>query len=281
MLQFAARAGEWYRRDVRRYSMNQITTLRWPFERDLEFFAGVGITAIGVSIAKLEECGVGRAVLLLRNSGLRVSCLTSSGVFPLGDERGEAIALERTQRHIELAAEIGADCLMVLPGNGLQLSWEESAVRAKRLIDKLLPAAKAARVRLAVESANPLQAELSFLHSFDEAIDFAAEFHSPSVGAVLATYEAWGERRLYKNIRYRSELIALVQLSDVRLGTLSVSDRVMLGDGDVPLRRICRALSEADYRGWYDIELVGPKIEAEGYETVVPRAMQRFEELWV
>ncbi len=265
---------------MRRFSINQITTLRWPFERDLEFFVGLGVTCVGVSIAKLEQCGVGRAVLHLRNSGLRVSCLTSSGVFPLGDERGETIALEETHRHIELASEIGAECLMILPGNAVHLSWEESAVYAKRLIEKLIPAAKASGVRLAIESANPLQAELSFLRSFDEALDFAADFNSPSVGAVLATNEAWGERRLYKNIRYRGELIALVQLSDFKLGTTSVSDRVVLGDGDVPLRRICRALSESGYRGWYDIELIGPKIESEGYESVVPRAMQRFEELW-
>ncbi len=264
---------------MRRYSINQLTTLRWPFERDLEYFLGVGVTCVGVSIAKLEECGVGRGVLLLRDSGLRVSCLTSSGVFPLGDKSGEALALEQAQRHIEMAAEIGAECLMILPGNAVHLSWEESAVHAKRLVEKLLPAAKASRVRLAIESANPLQAELSFLRSFDESLDFASEFSSPWVGVVLEANEAWGERRLYKNIRYRGEMIALVQLSDVKLGTTSVSDRLVLGDGDVPLRRICRALSESGYRGWYDIELVGPKIEAEGYESVVPRAMQRFEEI--
>lgn len=265
---------------MRPFSINQITTLRWPFERDLEFFAGVGVSNIGVSIVKLEECGIGRGVLLLRESGLRVSCLTSSGVFPLGDAAGEAAAVERTLRHIDLAAEIGADCLMILPGNGIQLAWEESAVRARVVIEKLLPAAQASRVRLAVESANPLQAELSFLRSFDEVLDFAAEIRSPWLGAVLEVNEAWGERRLYKNLRYRTEMIALVQVSDFKVGTVSVSDRVVPGDGDVPLRRIFRALSEAGYRGWYDIELVGPRIESEGYESVVPRAMQRFEELW-
>jgi sugar phosphate isomerase/epimerase len=54
----------------------------------------------------------------------------------------------------------------------------------------------------------------------------------------------------------------------------------MIGDGDIPLRRICSALADAGYDGWYDIELLGPAIEAEGYEAVVPRAVQRFRELW-
>ncbi len=266
---------------MRRFSVNQISTIRWSFERDLEYYVGVGVTCVGVSVAKLEECGFGRAVLLLRDSGLRVSCLTSSGAFPLGDVQGEAEALERTRRHIELASEIGADCLMIMPGNAVQLSWEESAQRARMLLEKLLPAAQASRVRLAVETANPLQAELSFLRTFDEALDFVSEIRSPSLGVVLETHEAWGERRLYKNIRYRTEQIALVQISDVKLGTNCVSDRVVIGDGDVPLRRICRALAESGFRGWYDIELVGPKIEGEGYESVIPRVMQRFDDLWV
>jgi sugar phosphate isomerase/epimerase len=53
-----------------------------------------------------------------------------------------------------------------------------------------------------------------------------------------------------------------------------------MGDGDIPLARIVRALDRAGYTGWWDIELLGPRIEAEGYESVVPRALTAFEALW-
>ncbi len=69
-------------------------------------------------------------------------------------------------------------------------------------------------------------------------------------------------------------------MSDFKVGTLTAADRVVIGDGDMPLRRICRALAAAGYAGWYDIELLGPAIEAEGYEAVVPRAVARFRALW-
>ncbi|HYR95638.1 MAG TPA: hypothetical protein VEM57_02835 [Candidatus Binatus sp.] len=61
---------------------------------------------------------------------------------------------------------------------------------------------------------------------------------------------------------------------------MRASERVVIGDGDIPLRRICRALADAGYGGWYDIELLGPAIEAEGYEAVIPRAIARFRALW-
>lgn len=35
-----------------------------------------------------------------------------------------------------------------------------------------------------------------------------------------------------------------------------------------------------NYEDWYDIELIGPEIEAEGCECVVPRSIRAFEQLW-
>jgi sugar phosphate isomerase/epimerase len=265
---------------VVQFSVNQITTLHWPFERDVEAFAAAGASAIGVSIRKLEVCGVARAAQLLREARLSVSCLTSSGLFPLGDADGERAALERTRRHLAAAAELGADCLMVLPGNAVASSWEEAAARARPLIEALVPFAEQAGVRIVLEPTSQLRMDLAFLHSFDEALDFAEAIGSPWVCVVLELNNAWIERRLYENIARRTAAIGLVQVNDFKVGTMQASDRVVIGDGDIPLRRICAALAAAGYDRWYDIELIGPAIEAEGYEAVVPRAIARFRALW-
>jgi sugar phosphate isomerase/epimerase len=269
-----------YRRAVVRFSVSQITTLSWPFERDVEAFAAAGAPAVGVSLRKLEVCGLARAKQLLQDAGLAVSCLTSTGPFPLGDDAGERAALERVRRDLESAAELHADCLMLLAGNAIGWSWEEAADRFRPLLESLLPAAEQAGVRLALEPTSQLRMDLAFLHSFDEALDFVAALASPWVGVVLEVNNAWIERRLYENIRMRTPLIALVQVNDFKVGTMSASARVVIGDGDIPLRRICTALAAAGYDGWYDMELIGPAIEAEGYESVVPRAVARFRALW-
>ena len=260
--------------------MSEITTLGWSFERDVEAFAAAGAPGIGVSVRKLEAVGVARAARLIREAGLTVSCLTSSGLFPLGDPTGERRALERSRAHLGAAAELGASCLFVLPGPPGALSWEEAAGRARPLVEALLPEAEGARVRLALEPVSQLRMDLGFLHSFDEALDFADAFASAWLGVVLELNNAWIERRLYENIRRRAGRIAIVQVSDFKVGTMCASERVVIGDGDIPLRRLCRALADAGYDGWYDIELLGPAIEAEGYEAVLPRAITRFRALW-
>jgi sugar phosphate isomerase/epimerase len=259
--------------------VSQVTTLAWSFERDVAFYPTVGVQAIGVSVQKLEAVGVERACALVRQAGLAVSCLTSSGWFPLDDPAGTAAALARTRQHLAAAAQLGAGCLFLLPGHAPALSWEEQAERARPLVRELLPEAAAAGVRLAIEPVSQLRVDLGFLHGFGDALDFAEEFDSPWLGVVLELNNAWIERGLYRNIATRTDRIAIVQVNDFKVGTLQASDRVVMGDGDIPLRRILRALEDAGYAGWYDIELLGPRIEAEGYESVVPRALRAFEAL--
>ena len=272
--------GGGYRAGVVRFSMSQITTLGWPFERDVEAFAAAGAPGIGVSVRKLEAVGVPRAARLIREAGLAVSCLTSSGLFPLGDAAGECRALERTRVHLAAAAELGAGSLFVLPGPAGVLAWEEAAARTRPIVEALVRDAEQAHVRLALEPVSQLRVDLGFLHTFDEALDFADGFDSPWLGVVLELNNAWIERRLYANIRERTARIAIVQVSDFKVGTMAASERVVIGDGDIPLRRLCGALADAGYDGWYDIELLGPAIEREGYESVVPRAIARFRGLW-
>lgn len=260
--------------------MSQVTTLGWPFERDVEAYAAAGVPAIGVSVRKLEAYGVAAAARSIRGAGLAVSCLCATGPFPLGDPAGCRAALDTARRHLDAAATLGADCLMVVPGADPALSWEEAAARARGLLEALLPAAEQARVRVAVEPVGQLRADLGFLHAFADALDFVDAVGSPWLGAVLEVQVAWTERALYANLAARPDRIALVQVSDFKVGTLQAADRVVIGDGDVPLRRICHALAAAGYAGWYDIELLGPAIEAEGYDAVVPRAVARFRALW-
>ena len=262
---------------VVRFSMSQITTLGWPFERDVEAFAAAGVAGGGRlgSQARGLRRGARRAPAAPGRVGGLLPDLVR--ILPAG-RRSTASAPRWNARAAisDAAAELGADCLMILPGHAIGWAWEEAAARARPLIEALLPLAEQRGVRLAIEPTSQLRMDLAFLHSFDEALDFADAIDSPWLTVVLELNNAWIERRLYDNIRTRTARIGLVQVNDFKVGTLGASERVVIGDGDIPLRRICAALAAAGYDRWYDIELLGPAIEAEGYASVVPRAIARF-----
>ena len=84
----------------------------------------------------------------------------------------------------------------------------------------------------------------------------------------------WAERDLASTVRSGVDTLRLVQVSDFAVGTLSTPNRLVPGDGDIPLDRILRAVLDAGYAGVFDLELIGPAIDAEGYEAAVPRAVE-------
>lgn len=263
-----------------RFSVSQVTTLGWTLEQDLEAYVAAGVPAIGVSLLKLRNAGMARGVRLIRESGMPVSCVTSSGPIPLGDAAGAERAVGEAREHLAVAAELGAACLMLLPGAAPGLPWDEAARRAREHVEALCADARRLGVRVALEPVSQLRMDLCFLQSFRDALDFADDIGAPEVGVVLELNNAWIERHLDADIRTRTQRIAVVQVSDFKVGTLRASERVMIGDGDIPLRRLVHALAAAGYGGWYDLEMLGPAIDAEGYAQVVPRAMARFRELW-
>jgi sugar phosphate isomerase/epimerase len=66
--------------------------------------------------------------------------------------------------------------------------------------------------------------------------------------------------------------LAHVQLSDAQVGSPTTPDRLVPGDGDIPLGRLLIQINAAAYAGAFEIEMVGPRIEAEGYEPAIARA---------
>ncbi|MCH8284501.1 MAG: hypothetical protein IIC20_07985, partial [Chloroflexi bacterium] len=69
-----------------KYSMDQATTLSWPFDRDIRYYAEQGIPAVGIQRRKLESYGVDKGISLLRDAGMSVSCMLSTGFFSLDDD---------------------------------------------------------------------------------------------------------------------------------------------------------------------------------------------------
>jgi sugar phosphate isomerase/epimerase len=74
-------------------------------------------------------------------------------------------------------------------------------------------------------------------------------------------------------------MTGLVQVSDYVLGDRTAPCRAVPGDGVIPLDRILGDVLEAGYQGVFDIELVGPRIAAEGARAATQRAAQTVSEI--
>jgi sugar phosphate isomerase/epimerase len=96
---------------------------------------------------------------------------------------------------------------------------------------------------------------------------------------VVDFYSCWYERNLEELVRQNIDLVALVQIGDYRLGTFDIPNRCALGDGDIPAERLFGLLLDAGYAGPFDLEILGPEIEQEGYPAPIVRSVERASEI--
>jgi sugar phosphate isomerase/epimerase len=68
--------------------------------------------------------------------------------------------------------------------------------------------------------------------------------------------------------------IHLVQVSDFVNGSAISPDRAVIGEGDIPFDRVLGYVLEAGYEGPFEIEMIGPRIDAAGYEVAVMRSIE-------
>jgi sugar phosphate isomerase/epimerase len=84
---------------------------------------------------------------------------------------------------------------------------------------------------------------------------------------------------LKRLIRQALPITGLVQVSDYVLGDRCTPCRAVPGDGVIPIERLLGDVLDAGYEGVFDLELVGPRIEAEGARAATLRAAENLSEI--
>jgi sugar phosphate isomerase/epimerase len=257
-------------------SVSAICTYQWSLDQDLVFYAAHRIGAVGVSLAKLERHGVEDGAARVRDAGLRVTNLIGLGPFRLAEPDQWPQQQDRLRRALAAAVTVGAECMVLTTGPAGPLPWEDAADRFADALAPVLEAARTAGVPIALEHTHSLRVDVGFVHTLRDAIDLARRL---DVGVCMEINACWAERGLAATIADGVDRIRLVQVSDYAVGTLSTPARLVPGDGDIPIARILGEVLDAGYRGCFDLELIGPAIEEEGYERAIPRAVAHLSSL--
>lgn len=253
-----------------RISVSAISTWSWPLEDDLAFYRRAGIDQVGVSLRKLDVTGYEQGARLVRDAGLRVTNLLGLGPFTLAEPGRWPAQQERLLAALDTAETIGAECLVLTTGPAGALPWEDAADALEAAMAPVLAEARRRGVPFALEHTHALRADVGFVHTLVDAFDLARRL---GIGVCMEINACWAERGLSETIGRSVADLRLVQVSDYVIGTTTTPDRTVPGDGDIPLARILGLLEAAGYRGCYDLELIGPRIEAEGYEAAIPRSV--------
>jgi sugar phosphate isomerase/epimerase len=268
---------------LERLSINQETVKQWSLPELAEGCAAVGIGAVGLWRAPVQEYGVERAARLMRDSGLTVTSLCRGGFFTAREPELRARALDDNRAAIDEAAGLGTGTLVLVSG-GLPAGDRDIAGARERVAEALsvlAPYAAERGVRLALEPLHPMYAsDRCVVSTLGQALDIAERFPAEQVGVVVDTYHLWWDDLAPAHTaRAGAEgRIACFQVADwvTPLPEGVLLGRGQLGDGCVDLRGWRERVDKAGYTGPVEVEIFNPALWARDGAEVVAEIIERY-----
>jgi sugar phosphate isomerase/epimerase len=263
-----------------RISINELSTYAWSFEEDVLRYTAAGYEAMGVWRPKLADFGEDKGIELLREQGLAVSNLGWAGGFTGSDGRCYRESIDDAVEAIELAADLGADCLVVYTGSRSGHTQNHARRMCRCALAELTPVAESHGVTLAV--APVLEAcggEWTFLHDLEGTLRFLDECASPHVKLAFDTYHLGQEAVDLRRIESIGSRVAIVHLGDSRRPPRGEQNRCLLGEGCIPLAEIVAALVEGGFVGYCDVTLFGEDLEHVSYSQILEHSREVLQQL--
>ncbi|OBJ03300.1 sugar phosphate isomerase/epimerase [Mycobacterium sp. 1465703.0] len=184
-------------------------------------------------------------------------------------ETGAPAARDALLRVIDAAATVGARVVYMLTGGRGDLNWSQAADRFRGMIAPCVEHAKRAGVALAIENASSLYADIHLAHTLRDTITLA---EASGLGICIELFHCWAEGDFEAMVQRALPRTELIQLSDYVLGDRALPGRAVPGDGAIPLEAFVGQALAGGYAHGFDLELIGPRIDAEGRLQSAQRA---------
>lgn len=266
--------------DARALSLNTATVrLRWNLAQAIDGCARHGVRGLSPWRDKLAELGTHEAARRIRAAGLTVTGLCRGGMFPAADAAGRRAALDDNRRAIDDAAELGAQCLVLvvggLPPGSRDLDGARAQVRDG--IAEVLGHARAAGVPLAIEPLHPMYAaDRACVNTLAQALDLCDALDpggegvhprrgadggpwapAAALGVAVDAYHVWWDPGLAGQVaRAGASRLLAFHVCDWLVPTRDLlEDRGMMGDGVIDLRGMRAMVEAAGYRGLHECEI--------------------------
>src|SRR5262245_16207391 len=244
-------------------TISQVCCLNSSFDRDLEDFAGAGCDSVEVWLTKLETYLEKHAIkdvrYWLEKTGLTLRMASFQGglLASQGEARREAWDLFR--RRLDLCRELGIGTIVVSCDVPRPLS-QQVIERVQVSLTQVAQEVGQRGMRAALE----FQADSAFGNNLQTAAALIADVGSPHLGLCVDTFHWYvGPSKMEDLGCLTAENLFHVQvcdLADTPRELARDADRILPGDGDIPLAPLIAHLQRIKYDGCVSIELMNPQL---------------------
>ncbi|MBT3385060.1 MAG: sugar phosphate isomerase/epimerase [Prolixibacteraceae bacterium] len=249
--------------DLSKLCVHTLTTKPWDLRECVENYNAAGIQGITIWRNVLENQNLIDAKKLFDDHNMEVVSIARGGFFPSIEKSIRNKAIDDNLLAIEQAAAVGAPVIVLVCGADGKQSLEKSREQIKEGIIKILPEAKAAGVKLAIEPLHPMYAgDRSAINTMAQANDLAEEINSDFVGVAVDVYHLWWDDNLQQEIMRcgKNDNLFAFHVCDWNVPTTDfLNDRGLMGDGCINVPQIRSWVEKAGFKGYNEVEIFSDK----------------------
>jgi len=250
-------------KDLSKLCVHTLTTKPWGIEDCVKNYSEAGIHGITIWRNVLENKNLTNVKIVLNDHGMEVVSLCRGGFFPSTDAAKREASIQDNLLAIEQASAIGAPLIVLVCGADGAQPLEKSREQIAEGIMRLLPTAKSAGVKLAIEPLHPMYAgDRSAINTMKQANDMAAMINSEFVGVAVDVYHLWWDDTLQAEIKRcaaQNQLFAF-HVCDWNVPTVDfLNDRGLMGDGCINVPEIRSWVEAAGFSGYNEVEIFSDK----------------------
>jgi sugar phosphate isomerase/epimerase len=249
-------------------SINTLCFPPAPLARHIAIVGALGARGISPDLEQVSAIGAVAARKLFADAGLDIATLTHRA-FAFARPEDTAVARDRLARTIDIAAEIGAGSITMTTGGRGDLTWPGAVQRFAEAVAPCAAKARVAGIALGIEPTSHLYADASIAHRLADCVEIARE---AGISVMIDVFACWFDADIDAALKAAGPFTALVQVSDYFYGDRGLPCRAVPGDGAIPLASMIPAIISAGFRGYFDLEVIGPRLDAEGTERGLRRA---------
>ena len=263
------------------FGVSQFTTMPWSFDQDVERYAALGVDTIEVVEAKLDDhrfaeqmASIGAAGLAISGVQPKVRTFFASRMTP--DPTSLKDRTTALRGSIERLARFAPGAPFITnTGAHPKGDMDEAMRTVSRALKALGPVAADHGVRLALEPLNPTSVNVeSAIWTIDQALSVIEVTGRDEVGLCLDYWNIWENAEVEAQIRHAGDRIFTVQAADWRTPR-SFADRIVPGDGPIPLARLMSATRAAGFAGPYVVEIFSNDVPDSLYDADLDAVIRR------
>ena len=245
------------------FGVSEFTTWPQTFEQDVQQYARLGVDAIEICEFKLssDAAEFEDQLARVRDSGLAISSVQPRlhSLFPdaprpepqapsarMAGFRESIVRFGHSAPGTTLVSITGA-----APGGNFRTAFETAVREYQTLADF----AADHGLKIALEPLNPILMNAdTFLCSLPDAMKIVHAVNRPNFGVWVDVWHIWQDPGAAEHIRACGDRIFGVHVNDWH-APRCFGDRAVIGQGEIDLPPLLRAIHDTGYRGAYTLEL--------------------------